>query len=291
MSTNSKQARKQAERRRQDIIDVYEKDFRGLFHNSVTVENLPNDLPKRYLLRTLLNKGGIAYDKQTGLYLPFVYSGIDAYGEPTAYNLVGMNDLTLWRKVDEVVILRANDVMFPTMDYLNVQIDKLVEFDMTILQNLDAVKTMTIMEVKDRDTLLTLGNVAETRQIGATLAVVNSSANLGETLNASSTGAQYLVDKLLQDREKVLNETFQHLGISTSNTDKAERVQSIEVTASQGKAIEHISTLIDTFNHDAEIGGLSIRLKANTSLIEDRELAIKEQEQENEKEVTNNAEL
>lgn len=289
MSTNSKQARKQAERRRQDIIDVYENDFRALFHNSVIVENLPNDLPKRYLLRTLLNKGGIAYDKQTGLYLPFVYSGIDAYGEPTAYNLIGMNGLTLWRKVDEVVILRANDVMFPTMNYIDVQIDKLVEFDMTILQNLDAVKTMTIMEVKDRDTLLTLGNVAETRQIGATLAVVNSSANLGETLNASSTGAQYLVDKLLQDREKVLNETYQHLGISTSNTDKAERVQSIEVTASQGKAIEHISTLIDTFNHDAEIGGLSIRLKANTSLIEDRELAIKEQEQE--KEVTNNAEL
>lgn len=291
MSTNSKQARKQAERRRQDIIDVYENDFRALFHNSVIVENLPNDLPKRYLLRTLLNKGGIAYDKQTGLYLPFVYSGIDAYGEPTAYNLIGMNGLTMWRKVDEVVILRANDVMFPTMNYIDVQIDKLVEFDMTILQNLDAVKTMTIMEVKDRDTLLTLGNVAETRQIGATLAVVNSSANLGETLNASSTGAQYLVDKLLQDREKVLNETYQHLGISTSNTDKAERVQSIEVTASQGKAIEHISTLIDTFNHDAEIGGLSIRLKANTSLIEDRELAIKEQEQENEKEVTNNAEL
>ncbi len=291
MSTNSKQARKQAEGRRQSIIEVYEKDFRALFHNSVIVENLPNDLPKRYLLRTLLNKGGIAYDKQTGLYLPFVYSGIDAYGEPTAYNLIGMNGLTLWRKVDEVVILRANDVMFPTMNYIDVQIDKLVEFDMTIFQNLDAVKTMTIMEVKDRDTLLTLGNVAETRQIGATLAVVNSSANLGETLNASSTGAQYLVDKLLQDREKVLNETYQHLGISTSNTDKAERVQSIEVTASQGKAIEHISTLIDTFNHDAEIGGLSIRLKANTSLIEDRELAIKEQEQENEKEVTNNAEL
>lgn len=290
MSTNSKQARKQAERRRQDIIEVYEKDFRALFHNSVIVENLPNDLPKRYLLRTLLNKGGIAYDKQTGLYLPFVYSGIDAYGEPTAYNLIGMNGLTLWRRVDEVVILRANDVMFPTMNYIDVQIDKLVEFDMTILQNLDAVKTMTIMEVKDRDTLLTLGNVAETRQIGATLAVVNSSANLGETLNASSTGAQYLVDKLLQDREKVLNETYQHLGISTSNTDKAERVQSIEVTASQGKAIEHISTLIDTFNHDAEIGGLSIRLKANTSLIEDRELAIKEQENE-EKGVENNAEL
>lgn len=290
MATNTKQARKQAERRRQGIAEVYEKEFRSLFHNSVTVENLPEDLPKRYLLRTLLDKGGIAYDKETGLYLPFVHSGIDAYGEPTAYNLIGMNGLTLWRNVDEVVILRANDLAYAPIKYIEQIVDKLVEFDMTIFQNLDAVKTMTIMEVKDRDTLLTLGNVAETRQIGATLAVVNSSANLGETLNASSTGAQYLVDKLMQGRLETLNEGYAHVGTATSNTDKAERVQSIEVTASQGKALDMINTLIDTFNHDAEVGGLSIRLKGNTSLVEDRELEAKEQENE-EKGVENNAEL
>ena len=238
MATNTKQARKQAERRRQDIAEVY--------------------------------------DKETGLYLPFVYSGIDAYGEPTAYNLIGMNGLTLWRNVDEVVILRANDLAYPPIKYIEQIVDKLVEFDMTIFQNLDAVKTMTIMEVKDRDTLLTLGNVAETRQIGATLAVVNSSANLGETLNASSTGAQYLVDKLMQGRLETFNEGYAHVGTATSNTDKAERVQSIEVTASQGKALDMINTLIDTFNHDAEVGGLSIRLKGNTSLVEDRDLEVEE---------------
>ena len=290
MATNTKQARRQAERRRQDIAEVYENEFRSLFHNSVTVENLPEDLPKRYLLRTLLNKGGIAYDKETGLYLPFVYSGIDAYGEPTAYNLIGANGLTLWRATDEVVILRANDLAYPPIKYIEQIVDKLVEFDMTIFQNLDAVKTMTIMEVKDRDTLLTLGNVAETRQIGATLAVVNSSANLGETLNASSTGAQYLVDKLMQGRLEVFNEGYAHVGTATSNTDKAERVQSIEVTASQGRALDMINTLIDTFNHDAEVGGISIRLKGNTSLVEDRGLEVEEQENQD-KGVENNVEL
>lgn len=290
MATNTKQARRQAERRRQDIAEVYENEFRSLFHNSVTVENLPEDLPKRYLLRTLLNKGGIAYDKETGLYLPFVDSGIDAYGEPTAYNLIGANGLTLWRATDEVVILRANDLAYPPIKYIEQIVDKLVEFDMTIFQNLDAVKTMTIMEVKDRDTLLTLGNVAETRQIGATLAVVNSSANLGETLNASSTGAQYLVDKLMQGRLEVFNEGYAHVGTATSNTDKAERVQSIEVTASQGKALDMISTLIDTFNHDAEVGGISIRLKGNTSLVEDRDLEVEEKENQD-KGIENNVEL
>ena len=34
--------------------------------------------------------------------------------------------------------------------------------------------------------------------------------------------------------------------------------------------------MIDTFNHDAEIAGLDLRLKANTSLMKDRATAEQE---------------
>ena len=94
-----------------------------------------------------------------------------------------------------------------------------------------------------------------------------------------STGAQYLCTDLMQDRQKIINETLAHIGISSANTDKAERVQGIEVTASQGNALASIDVLIDTFNHDAEIAGLDIRLVGNTSLTEDRERQVTEQEQ------------
>lgn len=280
MATNSKQARRDAERLRKDLKSNYENLFRGYYHNTVIVENLPEDLPKRYLLKTLMNKGGIAYDKQTKLFLPFVFSGIDIYGLPKAYQLVGYNGYTVWREPSEVVILRANDEQFPIANYLDTQIDKIVEFDMAISQNLEACKTMTILEVKDRATLLSMGNLSESRQIGASLAVVNAGAISENNFNVLSTGATYLVTNMMQDREKVLNETLSQLGISTSNTQKAERVQSMEVTASQGRALESIKTLIDTFNHDAEVGGLSIRLRGNTALYEDRELEVSQKEKE-----------
>ena len=281
MATNTKQARRDAERKRRDYENSYRSDFASKFHNAVKVVNLPVDLPKRYLLRTLLNKGGIAFDKQTGLYLPFVYGGIDVYGEPKWYNLIGFNGYTLMRNASEVVILRANDLLYPTGDYIDIQVQKLVNFDMAIEQNLEAIKTMTIMEVKDHQTLLSLANLAEARQIGATIVFENKSANLADNLTVSSTGAQYLVTSLLEDRNKVYNETLMHLGISSANIDKAERVQSIEVTASQGVAIESIKTLIDTFNHDAKVGGLDIRLEYNTALMEDRELEVNAKETEN----------
>ena len=53
----------------------------------------------------------------------------------------------------------------------------------------------------------------------------------------------------------------------------------MEVMASQGLAKDMISTLIDTFNYDAEYGGIPIRLKANTSLMKENEILEKEEKQ------------
>lgn len=276
MATNTRQARRDAERLRKQYYEIYFNEFASKYHNAVKVVNLPQDLPKRYLLRTLMTKGGIARDKQTGLFLPFVQSGIDVYGLPKHYNLIGFNGYTIWRNADEVDILRANDLCYPITEYLDMQIEKIIDFDMTIRQNLDAVKTMTIVEVQDHNTLLSLANKYEAKQVGATVVFENSSANIGGDTNVYSTGAQYLVTSLMQDREKIYNEVLSHLGISVANTEKAERVQSIEVTAAQGNAIESIRTLIDTFNHDAEVAGLDIRLQGNTSLIEDRTIELSE---------------
>ena len=104
-------------------------------------------------------------------------------------------------------------------------------------------------------------------------------------LRTYQTGAEYLVDKLQEARKIVLNETLSTIGISVANTDKKERVQSVEVLASQGYAMDCLSTLVDTFNYDAEQGGIPDRLSANTSLSETVELS------EQQKEVTEQDEL
>ena len=261
-----------AERKRKAYEDDYRSLFSMLFHNSVSVDDLPNELPKRYLLRVLKNRGAIAYDKQTKLFLPFSREGIDVYGLPKRYILIGYNGLVLTRNADEVVILRANDLEYSLESYIENQVRKLVDYDIAIEQNLEAIKTMTIAEVGNQSQLLSIENLTNAKKIGATLVVVNKKSLTGVELKTSNTGAQYLVDKLRQDRKECMNETLSTIGINVANVDKKERVQDAEIRASQGFALDCISTLVETFNHDAEIGGLKIRLKANTSLYKENEL-------------------
>lgn len=270
---------KKAIKKRERYFNNYMVILKTLFHNSVVVKNVEEvELPKRYLLRVLLEKGGIAYDKQTGLYLPFVKQGIDIYGLPTAYSLIGYNGYNVHRLPQEVIILRANDLNEPLIDYFEQQVDKIVDIDLAIEQNLEAIKTMTIAEVSDEASLLSLTNENQARRLGASVVYKNKNAMSSAKLSVSQTGAQYLVDKLLEARKEILNETLSRIGISVANVDKRERVQSMEVLASQGYALDCLNTLIDTFNHDAEKFGLSIRLEGNTSLIEQNELEIKKGE-------------
>jgi hypothetical protein len=211
-----------------------------------------------------MNKGAIAFDKELRLFLPFTQSGIDIYGLPTQYTLIGMNGFNKLCSPEEVVILRANDLRVPIAIYLDQQAQKLADIDMAIEQNMNAIRTMTLVEVPDKATMLSFSNLESAREIGASVVFVNRSANIQGNIKVSSTGAEYLIDKLQEARREILNETFQTLGIGTMNTYKKERVQSAEVEASNFYTIDSINTLIDTFNYDADYGDLDIHLVPNT---------------------------
>lgn len=280
MATNSRQARREALKKRQDYKNNYIQNFCCLFNQSVEIENLPNDLPKRYLLKTLRNRGAIAFDKITGLFLPFTEKGIDVYGLALSYTLIGFNGFVVSRKPEEVVILRANDLKYPIILYFEQQAEKLVDLDLAIEQNLDAIKTCTIAEVSDESQLLSLANEYENRRFGATVVFKNKKSLAGAEIKVQKTEAQFLVKDLLECRREILNETLSSIGINVANVDKKERVQGEEIRASQGFALDSLDTLIDTFNYDAKVGGLEIRLKGRTSLYKENELENKLKEKE-----------
>lgn len=265
--TYSRQLRKRAENRREEYVDYYVGHFSSLLHNSFTIEK-ENELPKRYLLRTLIRFGFIVYDKATKLYLRGSFLGIDVYGLPTEVVLYGANGYTVTRKIDEVVVLRANDLMIPIIKFLRMQANKLAEFDLAIEQNLEACKTMTVCGFDNEKNLESFVAMTESRRVGATYCYVNKNSLKNTGIQVDQTGAQWLVTDLLDCRKKILDETYQKLGIQYANTDKRERVQATEVNASLGLAVDSIYTWVDTFNYDAEFGGIPIRLKLNTSLEE-----------------------
>ena len=126
---------------------------------------------------------------------------------------------------------------------------------------------MTIYEYNDEAQVLSIVNELNARRVGAVAFLRNKGALQGLKNSATSTGAQYLIDKLLDARQRVIVETLTRMGISSANTDKREQVQAAEVVAAQGVALDSLYTLVQTFNYDAEIGGIPIRAKANTSVI------------------------
>lgn len=269
MAQNTRAARRKAEAARLELITSYEEWLLSIFHNSVEFENLPEDLPKRYLIKELLNHGKIAHDHFTDLWLPAnAVDVLTVYGVPSEYELWGYNGYIVRRKAEEVDILRLNDLEAPLSPYIRSQAETLAEFDLAIAQNLEACKTMTLCEFEDEGQLLSVVNLAEARRIGASIAFTRKRNMQGCETKTLSTGAQYLVRDMQEARKNILNETLARLGVSTANTDKRETVQAAEVVGAQGMALDALYTFIDTFNHDAEVAGLSIRARANTSVVE-----------------------
>lgn len=291
MAINTRSAVKEALKKSQEYKETYLKRFSTFFHNAVKIEtNEFKDLPKRYLLETLMNKGAIAFDRSLRLFLPFTQSGIDIYGLPTQYTLIGMNGFNKLCSPEEVVILRANDLRVPLQIYLEQQAGKLADIDMAIEQNLNAIRTMSLVEVPDKATMLSFSNLESAREIGASVVFVNKSANIQGNIKVSQTGAEYLIDKLQEARREILNETFQTLGIGTMNTYKKERVQSAEVEASNFYTIDSINTLIDTFNYDADFGDIDIHLVPNTIVTSVIDMDMEEDPKEEEIEDENKGE-
>ena len=291
MAINTRSAVKEALKKSQEYKETYLKRFSIFFHNAVQVEtNEFKDLPKRYLLETLVRKGAIAYERELRLFLPFTESGVDVYGLPTQYTLIGMNGFNKICTPDEVVILRANDLKIPLIIYLEQQASKLADIDMAIEQNLNAIRTMSLVEVPDKATMLSFSNLESAREIGASVVFVNKSANIQGNIKVSQTGAEYLIDKLQEARREILNETFQTLGIGTMNTYKKERVQSAEVEASNFYTIDSINTLIDTFNYDADFGDIDIHLIPNTIVTSVIDMDMEEDPKEEESEEENKGE-
>lgn len=265
---SARDERRKAELKLSDDTQIYYDYFMSLLHNSVKFEGL-GDTPKRYVMKELIASGSIAYDKQTGLYLRYNFSGVDVYGLPTKYQLFGYNGFSVWRKPKDVVILRINDRSSALEPFLIKQAELLADLDSFLRQNIDACRTMTVVEIDDISQAFTALNEANTRRVGAALLIKNRNAMKGAEMKATTTGAQWLVDQVQQVRMEIINETLQRLGISTANTSKRERVQGMEVAASQGVALDSIYVMCDTFNYDAEQGGLSVKMIPNTSLTVD----------------------
>lgn len=232
----------------------------GLALGAYADDNIRDGLTDAYILGILYEYGTIAYDAQTGAWLPYAESGRQtAYGKNDTVTLFGANGANVVRSRADVYTFDANPDRVPLRCIVSQRAETLANFDAAIRQNLDAVKDMTIIYTDNNTLAGQLKNADAKRRAGASVAVVSRSAEDFGEVGKLSTGAEYKVDKLLKDRRKLYEETLHLVGVRTP-IEKGERMISDEVATQNAETDAYVGILERTFNASAELYGLPFRL-------------------------------
>lgn len=202
-------------------------------------KNLPDTVDERYLELALFRDGKAVFfkDEELGyLGLRCMAAGTwDVYQVPRirrAYSPNGYN-----RELDETnsVIIFNNQLR--TNSFLDVEMfaERLYNLDRTIDVNCNAQKT-PILITCDENEKLTLKNLYMDYQGNEPIIYGYKSVN-PNSLQAISTGAPFVSDKLYTLKVQYWNEALTYLGISNVNFQKKERMVSDEVMRSMGGVI------------------------------------------------------
>lgn len=199
-------------------------------------KNLPESIDERFLEKTLLTHGWALYfnDPVVGdLVLPCTISGkLDVYENPIQRRAHAVNGYQRECTNKDSVIIWNNYIHEPSMRTLELYARRLYEIERTIDVNVMAQKTPVTILCDDRQ-LLTIKNYYK-QYVGNEPVVIGDKGFDLDSIKRLDTAAPYVADKLQMLKRQIWLEALSYCGVENSNTEKAERLISTEVTANLG---------------------------------------------------------
>lgn len=219
---------------------------------------------------SLLCNGSIAFfkDDVTGnlLALPYTPVGsLDIYGRPQAIRVIpyfGAYNRTLYKKNKEFVIMYDNEARLPLYSQIIASAERLALIKRTIDINISQQSTNRIWTAPE-EKIATLKGLLEQVDSKVNTIVGYDGLDINE-INSILNIAPYVADKLNDAKKEEWSEFLEMIGITSSVTQKKERLITDEVFTSMGgtiasrfnryesrrKAIEEIN---ETFGTDIEV--------------------------------------
>lgn len=210
-------------------------DFKNLAINRFKWENLPTGLDSETLELMLLEKGQVFCYKLKGggiVILPCSpTTDINVYGLYSQYNIMGYNGYTEIVDSDKGIRIKNNPIASNNIDNLTLYAKRIDDIEMTQDVNLFQQNIPKIV-LTDENGKLTAKNLIQ--QLRKFKLVIFGKKSLPSQISASDvldTTAPYLLDKLQDHKNNLINEVLTYLGINNANTDKRERLITSEVNA------------------------------------------------------------
>lgn len=219
---------------------------------------------------SLLRNGSIAFfkDDVTGnlLALPYTSVGsLDIYGRPQAIRVIpyfGAYNRTLYKKNKEFVIMYDNEARLPLYPQITASAERMALIKRTIDINISQQSTNRIWTAPE-EKIATLKGLLEQVDSNVNTIVGYDGLDINE-INSILDIAPYVADKLNDAKKEEWSEFLEMIGITSSVTQKKERLITDEVFTSMGgtiasrfnryesrrKAIEEIN---ETFGTNIEV--------------------------------------
>lgn len=247
--------------------------FIDLISNALIIHDLPDNVPKDWVIKSLLEKGRIGIIKMGAeeKWLPATSSDVKSdMGEPLNYILNTANGKSININIDNTTlkaVIRLRPSARPLIEWLRSESMNLAFIRMSKKANLVACETAQVYECGNDKTVAEMKSVFMKRSLGIP-AIFSRKEGLEGAVHNIGSNVPFIADKLNEIYTQDKNSVLSRLGILTSNSNKKERVQVGEITAQVGQVVDSIYTFIDTFNYDAERFGIPQRMDLN-AVVED----------------------
>ena len=258
------------ERNRRAFFDFYLNYFYNIIVNYFTWGGLPNDIDELFLERKLLENGHVAFfnDELFG----FVAQGgtrserLNHYDQPLSYMPVNASSATYFSKMEiaytendfrviselhrenpttikkPCIVIPNNNFYQPYTEYLGLFCEKLADIELTIQLNRNAQITPYFIFV-DNMNVNSMKNIFNKIANFEPVVYLNrqkdkdgqdSFKQLSDYIQVFRTDAPFLLDKLHDEKLRVMNQLLTFIGINNNPSDKKERLVVSEAISNNG---------------------------------------------------------
>lgn len=246
-----------AEVNKQWWYQFYLEFFIRLTTSYFTWKNLPDSVDPLFLEKALVMKGYIAFfnNEDVGFVCARGAMGnrLDYYDHPTTFDpvtnasairfpRVGINWYRENLDPNKAVIVGNNNTYSSTVGWLRGFCWKLAEIEQTIQLNRNA-QIRPFVVLTEKSLSLTMKNVFNKLMQQEPVVWLEAQKNkqgqldpiqLQDRATVLNTQAPFILDKLHDEKQRVINQVLTGLGINNNAVDKAERLVKAEATANNG---------------------------------------------------------
>lgn len=245
-------------------------------------QNLPDTVDVRFLELSLFSTGMAIFFKDDELgYLALqtmIGGNLDVYNIPKIRKAYASNGFNMSLSENDSVIIWNNMLRTNCLTDIELFARRLCECDRTIDVNIKAQKTPVAILCDDNQRL-TMKNMYA--QYDGNEPFIFGSKDLDiKKIQAISTGAPFVADKLMQTKTQIWNEAMTYLGISNVNFQKKERLVTDEVTRNMGSTVSSRYTRLEMRKQACSKINKMFGLNINVEYREDIQVVDSEDDEE-----------